>query len=326
VPNEGDAWSYTLDQLGSYYERVLTAGGTHRYLVTATEASLLDLLHQDLPTAARETIGAYLANVDLLGRRTAELHILLAANIEDPAFAPQAFGKLYQRSAYQSMRNLLGKCFQLLRRQLGSLPEKTQELGRQVLNRGTDALHQFQTMMDRKLSGLRTRIHGDYHLGQVLWTGKDFVIIDFEGEPARSMSDRRRKRSPLQDLAGMIRSFHYAAFSSLFGWSTGRGRPPGVIRPEDAASAEVWGQFWYQWVSVAFLRAYLQAARGQAYLPASEEEMVALLRCYLLEKAIYELGYELNHRPDWAQIPLLGILRLLEEHLDLYQASRETGS
>jgi maltose alpha-D-glucosyltransferase/alpha-amylase len=312
VPNEGDAWQYTLDELGSYFERVVTTNGQHRSRLVTSETAVLELLHAELSATARDMIGTYLGNIDLLGQRTAELHILLAAETEDQAFVPQQFGKLYQRSVYQSMRNLVGKSFQLLRQRLGSLPAKSEETARRLLNRESEVLRQFHSVMDRKLTGLRTRIHGDYHLGQVLWTGKDFVIIDFEGEPDRSMSDRRRKRSPLNDLAGMIRSFHYAAFSSLYGWSTGRGRTPGVIRPEDVAGAEIWAQFWFQWVSVAFLKAYLRKAEGQAYLPQTEEEFRLLLRCYILEKAIYELGYELNHRPDWAQIPLLGITHLLE--------------
>jgi maltose alpha-D-glucosyltransferase/alpha-amylase len=141
----------------------------------------------------------------------------------------------------------------------------------------------------------------------VLSTGTDFVIIDFEGEPARSLSERRLKRSPLRDVAGMLRSFHYAAYAALFRSSAG-----GVVRAEDRAALEPWARFWYAWVAATFLRAYLATAGDASFLPRRREEFAVLLDAFLTEKAIYELAYELNNRPHWAGIPLQGILQVLE--------------
>jgi len=154
---------------------------------------------------------------------------------------------------------------------------------------------------------MRLRVHGDYHLGQVLHTGKDFLIIDFEGEPARSLSERRLKRTPIRDVAGMLRSFNYAAFAALY-----HQLEKGAIHPEAAGRLEPWARFWSYWVSVIFLGAYLGRARSGQFLPASDAELKILLEVNLLNKATYELGYELNNRPTWLKIPLEGILQLME--------------
>ena len=143
------------------------------------------------------------------------------------------------------------------------------------------------------------RCHGDYHLGQVLFTGTDFVIIDFEGEPTRSLGERRLKRSPLRDVAGMIRSFHYAAYAEL------------GENPEPAAERRVIE--WYRASSAAFLQTYLEVAGRAVFIPSDRKQTEKLLNIFLLEKAVYELGYELNNRPGWAHIPIRGIKSLLPE-------------
>ena len=149
----------------------------------------------------------------------------------------------------------------------------------------------------------RFRIHGDYHLGQVLYTGKDFVIVDLEGEPSRSISERRFKRSPLRDVAGMIRSFEYAAAYAV---------RQGPVRTEDIPALLPWARLWQRWASASFLRGYFEASGDAAYLPKGADAVSAMLDFYLLDKAIYELRYELNNRPDWVPIPLEGVRRLLE--------------
>ena len=155
------------------------------------------------------------------------------------------------------------------------------------------------------MKAVRIRCHGDYHLGQVLYTGKDFVITDFEGEPLHPLSERRLKRSPLRDVAGMIRSFHYAAYSPLT-----KGEAGIVVRAEDVAALGNWAQAWYGWVSGCFLAGYFDGADDKL-IPKSIEELEILLDAYLLEKAVYELGYEFNNRPDWIVIPIKGILDLV---------------
>lgn len=315
VHNEGDAWQYTLDVLSRYFEKALASptGSEQERQPPPRAASFLDLAEQDVPARAIETIDTYLESARLLARRTAEMHIALATPSDLPAFAPEAYTSLYQRSVYQSMRNLRGRVFYQLRHKRNDLPEADRALAHDLLQRDEEVLERLRALVGHPFTGLRMRIHGDYHLGQVLFTGKDFIIIDFEGEPARSLNERRLKRSALRDVAGMIRSFYYAASSAVLGKSGPRGRAPGVIRPEDVAALEAWGRYWFQWVSATYVRSYLQVAHASnvGFLPQSVQEFRTMLTVYLLEKAIYELGYELNNRPDWVKIPLRGILDIL---------------
>jgi maltose alpha-D-glucosyltransferase/alpha-amylase len=157
---------------------------------------------------------------------------------------------------------------------------------------------------DLSTSGLRTRVHGDYHLGQVLRSRGDFVILDFEGEPARSLLERRAKQSPMKDVAGMLRSFSYAAYSGLMRVLT--------RRPGDTERLEPWARMWEQSVCSSFLHSYrlTMKAAGSGLVPMGAEAFEQLLEIYVLDKALYELMYELNNRPAWVRIPLAGILAL----------------
>jgi maltose alpha-D-glucosyltransferase/alpha-amylase len=174
-----------------------------------------------------------------------------------------------------------------------------------------DILKTFRNIYKHKIDVVKIRIHGDYHLGQVLFTGKDFILTDFEGEPARSYSERRLKRSPLRDIAGMVRSFHYAAYGSLF--------LDNQIRKEDYRSLIPYVEQWYHYMSGFFVKAYLDTVKGSPFIPKNKEDMDILMNTFLLEKAIYELNYELNNRPDWVIIPLRGIKAIMhyEEHHEL---------
>ena len=151
---------------------------------------------------------------------------------------------------------------------------------------------------------MKIRTHGDYHLGQVLYTGKDFVIIDFEGEPVRSLTERRLKQSALRDVAGMVRSLHYAAQGSLL-----RRAEKETV---DLDSLGHWADLWYLTVSGVFLHAYRRTVAGSRVVPADAADFAVLLETFLLEKAVYELGYELHHRPDWLKIPVRGIEQVLK--------------
>ncbi len=306
VPNEGDAWTYTLDVLGHYCERALAAGPPDAAL--EREAPMLALAGEPLPDAVYAEIGEYAQRAELLGRRTAELHRALASDARDPAFAPEPMTPHDQRSLYQSGRTLVRQALLSLRTRLRTLPDDAQASAAQVLGAEDDLLGRFRVVLAGKLSGMRIRTHGDYHLGQVLYTGKDFVIIDFEGEPARTLSERRLKRSALRDVAGMLRSFHYAAHTAVRDQVA-----RGVVseHPDARAALEARLEIWRRWVCAAFLRGYLVEANGAAFLPQTREDMQVLLDVFLLEKAVYELRYELNNRPDWVRIPLLGILELL---------------
>lgn len=302
VSNQGDAWQYTLECLARYFEDALTRKQVEVASLFLPREELLDWVEKEIPPLAQEIIGSYLSSARLLGQRTGELHVALASGQEDPAFAPEPFSPFYCRSVYQSMRSLADQELDLLASRLRGLPEMVRADAEKVLNLKKEILNKLHVLLEEKFSAKRIRCHGDYHLGQVLYTGKDFVIIDFEGEPSRSVSERRLKTSPLRDIAGMLRSFHYAAISKL---------KSGEFRPEDMPELETWARFWYFWVSVGFLQSYFNATRKTLFVSESGEKIKTLLDVYLLEKAIYELGYELNHRPDWIHVPLEGILELV---------------
>jgi len=304
VTNEGDGWDYTLDSLGRYFEQVLTHPGVEAPLPAGN--SLLDISDESLPSIAEETIGAYVISAQLLGQRTAELHLKLASAMDDQNFVPEPFSVTYQRSLYHGMRGFTIRVLQLLRQRLKKLPDEVRADAQRVLSFEDAIIGCFQDIPKRKITGMRVRCHGDYHLGQVLYTGNDFVIIDFEGEPARRLGERRIKRSPLRDVAGMIRSFHYAAHFGL------KGQASTVLRPEDLPMLEKWARAWYLWVSATFLKSYLGFMADTPILPQTREGIRLILDAYLLDKAIYEVNYELNNRPDWVWLPLRGILQMLE--------------
>ncbi len=304
VANRGDAWGYSLEQLARFYETALLHPGTvaEDVLPAASPVALLDA---DPPADAAARIGPYLESVRLLGRRTAEMHLVLASETARPEFKPEPLSRLYQRALYQSMRTLSGKVLPLLRHQINRLPAEIRPQAARVLERQTEIAESFKRLLASRISAQRIRCHGDYHLGQVLYTGTDFIIIDFEGEPARPITERRIKRSALRDVAGMLRSFHYAAYAAL---------PPPQGK-KDAANPETlerWAEYWQRWVGAAFLKSYLEHAAGGRFIPESRGEIRILLDTLLLEKAVYELGYELNNRPDWVRIPLKGIEQLLD--------------
>jgi maltose alpha-D-glucosyltransferase/alpha-amylase len=261
-----------------------------------------------MPSLVSELIGSYLSSAALLGQRTGELHLALASDGTDPQFAPEPCSPAYQQALSQSVRGLATQSFQLLRQRADNLPEEVRDEARRALDLKEKIFAYVEALCQRTVTAQLIRHHGDYHLGQVLSTGDDFVIIDFEGEPARLPQERRRKHSPLRDVAGMLRSFHYAAYASLFE-HTGK---EGQGSPADRHSLEPWVQAWYYWVSTIFLRRYLQTAGQSVLLPRTQEDLQGLLAVYLIEKAVYELSYELNNRPGWVRIPLQGISQLVE--------------
>jgi maltose alpha-D-glucosyltransferase/alpha-amylase len=207
-----------------------------------------------------------------------------------------------QRSVYQNMRASLRRAFALLEKKMPTLPDAFREEAAQVLASEKQILAQEQRILDRRSNATKIRIHGDYHLGQVLYTGKDFVILDFEGEPARALDERKLKRSALRDVAGMMRSFQYAAYSAL--WQP-------AMRAEDVPFLERWADLWYRQMSSVFLQSYLEATDGAPFVPSDEGDFEILLEAYLLDKAVYEVGYELNNRPSWVVIPIRGIKHIL---------------
>ncbi len=306
VPNQGDAWRYTLAELHSSFEKVssLDPGDVESRLARAGFPGPIDA---EVPPEVQEFMGPYWDAAGLLGQRTAQLHLALGSGSDDPDFAPEPFEALFQRSQYESMRSLTVRALRLLEKQLPSFPSSARQEAETILSRESEILGRFESFAKQAVTAERIRIHGDYHLGQVLWTGSDFVIIDFEGEPARSLAERRMKRCALQDVAGMLRSFHYAAYTVLH-----ERIPRGASEESEEGHLEAWARGWHQGASSRFLRKYLHVAGEGGFLPQKKQELSVLLNAYLLEKAAYELAYELNNRPDWVRLPLRGILQILE--------------
>ncbi|PYJ21439.1 MAG: alpha-amylase, partial [Verrucomicrobia bacterium] len=290
--NEGDVWTRTVDAVGRYYERVLERKA--------------DLQNESAPPGAvlDELIGGvYPEKVKLFGQRTGELHLALASCPDDLAFRPEPFNAMAQRSVYQTMRTSLRRTFTLLGRKLPDLSRAFRDEAKEVLAAEQEILAREKRLLDRRTNAAKIRIHGDYHLGQLLYTGKDFVILDFEGEPARALSERKLKRSALRDVAGMMRSFQYAAYSAL--WQP-------AMRKEDVPFLERWADLWYRQMSIVFLQSYLKTTTGAIFIPKNSEDLQIMLEAYLLDKAVYEIGYELNNRPSWVVIPIRGIKHILK--------------
>jgi trehalose synthase-fused probable maltokinase len=296
VPNQGDAWQYTMKSISAFYNEV------------GKNSAEGDVGNSRNDTA-RALIAPFLESVGLLARRTAELHLALVspAAAAEPDFAPEPFDDTFQRGFEDALLELTNRIFRQLRHAHDRLPENAKPKVERVLGSEPQIIERFHAALSKPIRAVRTRIHGDYHLGQVLYTGADFAIIDFEGEPARPLSQRRLKRSPLQDVAGMLRSFHYAAHAPLLA-STGSVN----VNDGNREKLNGWAEVWSKWVSERFLDEYMKTARGAEFLPPSREEIMALLQLHVLEKAVYELGYELNNRPDWVAIPLEGISKSLE--------------
>ncbi len=305
VEHESDAWTFALDMLGRYYEQVVTADPDTEVPPGPGERSLGDPV--EVPEPVSELIGPVLAPIELLARRTAELHRTLAA-VPGEAFTPEPFSTLYQRSLYQSFRGQVRATTSLVRRRLKGVgsslsDEVVADLERLVADEGR-VLDHFDQVRAHRLDTVRTRIHGDLHLGQVLWTGRDMVLIDFEGEPSRPIGERRIKRSPLVDVAGMLRSFRYAAAVAL-DVAAERGV---VSDPGDHARLATWGDLWREWVEAVFLSTYFGTIGDLRLAPSHDAGRRVLLGVYEVEKALYELRYELQYRPGWVTIPLRSIL------------------
>ncbi|MBV8950034.1 MAG: putative maltokinase, partial [Actinobacteria bacterium] len=309
VPNESDAWVHTVGAASQYLERAPVGAATEeeRHVEPPPWASPLELAGREPPEVLSDLLADFMPQAELLGRRVAELHRALASDHADPAFRPEAVTVLRQRALYQSMRNSARRSLRQLRRSLSGVAEIDREDAEKVLTLEDDVLERLRAVTG-VTSGMRIRNHGDLHLGQVLSTGRDFVIIDFEGEPARSMDERRHKRSPLRDVAGMLRSFHYAAHVGIRDLIA-RGASGGETRGELALRP--WAELWATWVSGAFLSCYLQVMEDSGLLPSSPDELRVCLDAHVLDKALYELGYELGSRPDWVGIPVAGILAIM---------------
>ncbi len=279
VDNQGDGWDYTVDYLARFLE-------TQR---TASEPPPADV-H-----------GAYLSLVYTLGTRTGELHQALAARSGDPAFDPEAIDPADLTQWRLRVREEAESTCARLQRELSRLADDARPLAERVLAARQELLARIDAAAPSEVQAVKIRYHGDYHLGQVLLSRNDFIITDFEGEPGRSFDERRAKHSPMRDVAGMLRSFDYAQASAM--------RQETNQHAGDPTRLEALTRAWEREVRRVFLDAYAQATAG-GLLYRDFAHMRGLIALFELEKACYELRYELDNRPAWASIPLQGILRL----------------
>ena len=307
VPNQGDGWRNALEELERYYERCTGQLAPPASLLR-DDRSVFAIAAEEIPEKVRDIVGLSLEWATTLGRRTAEMHVAVAQATSDAAFAPEPISSDDLARLADNLTSLAGRSLELLAAGQASLTEEVQAAAGRVLELRPLLLAELSSLKTIKPGMLKTRIHGDYHLGQVLMVENDFLILDFEGEPARTLDERRQKYSPLKDVAGMLRSFSYAAYGALLHLSK---RWTDVI-----PALKPWAALWETWTAAAFLQEYLAAAGDAPFVPRELEDAERLLKAFAIEKALYELAYEMDNRPTWMQIPLLGILRLAEGEVD----------
>jgi len=297
VPQSRNGWDYTLDAIGSYYERVVT-----------------EVAQDHQPPASAEDvtvhIGTYLEFARLLGMRTAELHLVLASGTPGSAFSVEPMTPQYLRSMFQSMRSLALQNLRRLRKQLRTLPPDLIPVAERVIELEPVIIQHFRALVGQRFAAGRIRIHGDCHLGQVLWTGRDFAFLDFEGDATIPIGERRIKRSPLRDVARMLRSFHHAAYAG-FHQQVERG----IIPHENLANFEPWVRHWNRAVSRAYLQAYCQALLPSKILPSEEDKLHMILVAYLLNQLVDELGDELQFHSEKVRAPLQAIIHLTDDQM-----------
>ncbi|HEX3769494.1 MAG TPA: maltose alpha-D-glucosyltransferase [Polyangiaceae bacterium] len=301
VPNEGTAWDHAYAEVLRFYEKIL-AQHEPPELPPSPQGALATHASQPLPATLAEGMSAYSEIARLLGNKTADMHVAFASS-GDPAFAPEPFSSFDRRSVYQTFRNLIGRVVRELRVRRSELPGHTLTLAKQVVDREAAILDRIAPLLHAAIGGLRVRIHGDYHLGQVLHTGKDFVIVDFDGDARATPAERKRKRSALRDVAQMVRSFRYVAHA---------GRTVGIVREEDQTRLKPWEQLWADWTAASFLHGYFERTQGQVFLPSSEEALATLLDRHVFARALHELKDWAAGVPADIDVPLADILHMLD--------------
>ncbi|MGD8475768.1 MAG: maltose alpha-D-glucosyltransferase [Burkholderiales bacterium] len=284
VPNQGDAWSTLLDALTRHLET---------WVLTATPD----------PDAASEPFAYPLDLAATLGQRTAQLHAALATATSDRAFSVVPIRASDLKSWAKATASEANKCFTALRRMVKSVPAEVASDISVLLAAKTDLMRRIAAVESLEPSGGKSRIHGDYHLGQVLICENDVMIVDFEGEPQRVLNQRRTKSSPLRDVAGMLRSFDYLAWSAL----DHRRHVAGELREAEIQRAVLWRDGAID----GFLRAYVEAASQIPTYPGEAKTAESLLQLFTIQKAVYEIGYEAANRPGWLSIPVRGLLDIL---------------
>ncbi|HZH73411.1 MAG TPA: putative maltokinase, partial [Mariniphaga sp.] len=304
IPNEGNAWEFTQSAIDQFFDRIIQQ--KEELMAAKYGNNIAELAGSE---KMNDLLGQFFTDmVALLGKRTAEMHLALASVKNKKEFTQEPFSLLYQKSLYQSFRTLIKRTFNQVKSAKVKLNDEQAELLNDILKNENELLSVIKKRLEqKKINTTKIRVHGDYHLGQVLFTGKDFIIIDFEGEPTRSITARKLKHCPFKDVAGMLRSFHY---------SINMGQVENESKmPESSDFLQPWLKAWYQTVQDIFLKSYLETAKDASFIPDDKDQLHDLLAVYTIEKAVYELDYEINNRPDWLHIPLSGLQMIMDDLL-----------
>jgi maltose alpha-D-glucosyltransferase/alpha-amylase len=304
IPNEGSAWKYTLENINQAFARVLE----NKTTVPKENFSRLSIKIKDIEPHIKEFISVfYLDLINKLGKTTGELHVTLADTDSDPNFTPEPFSMLYQRSVYQSTRNTIKRALNNLKIKLDKLPANYQENANEILNNEKIIIKYCKIILEKKLMAMKLRTHGDYSLEQLIYTGKDFVIINFEGNVLKPLSERKLKRLPFRDVAGILRSLYFAVYTAISQYKT--------VLPEDVHLLEPWAEIWYHNVSAVFLESYLNTVQNSPFIPAEKADYELLIGLSLLDKFFASLEKELNSPEGNVIIPLKGILYMINHFL-----------
>lgn len=304
VPNQGDAWEFMLERMLKIFSNLSHRGIKVEQL--PNHELFLRLPLRKVPHEIIDWAGlSIFQEIEQMALRTAEMHIALGSEFEETAFEPQHFNMDYEvwlknRVFYQFQNRL-----NTVENNLHKLDGKTLELAKQFLDNKNEIRKRFQNYDWTKLKGERIRIHGDYHLGQILVKDGDFIILDFEGEPESTIRDRQVKQPPIKDVAGLFRSFHYAIYATIFNHGSELD-----TSHEDLVTA---GEVLYRYLIGVFLQKYTELIQAANLNIGYNQERVFMLKYSMLEKAVYELGYEMNARPLWAVIPLEGIASIMNQ-------------
>jgi maltose alpha-D-glucosyltransferase / alpha-amylase len=310
VSNEGNAWQEMRRSINDFIDRVTQTGISQETLRDGTPTNIfsLDFALQQATPAVHEIMGDSLPFAERIGARVAQLHLVLATQFDDTAFAPEPFNDFYRQSLYHGCLGLTGRRFEFMRQRLADMSDDVRVLASKVLEQESAIAARFQEVFQQRLYSERQRFHGRLHLGHLLVTAdKDVMLFDFEGDPQQHVSERRIKRSPLRDVASMMVSLGYAAQTAVRQIATG-----GLNDVLDTNALRNAGRFWFAHVTAAFLRGYLQVARGAAYLPKDRAQQQTLLQMYLLERSLLDIRADVEDKPELAGMPFRIILHLLD--------------
>lgn len=304
IEHQTDGWPYMLNKMKGFFDTLEEEDVNLEQL--HSPSIYKPTKHANLPENMLYLLGDELLNaVEKLAIRTAEMHVALASGKMERSFVPVNFNADYSVWLKNRLNIQFDNRYLLVEQNLQKLSGLALQYAERFLEQKNRIKNYILDFDEIELISQRIRIHGDYHLGQVLIGNEDFYVIDFEGEPESTIRDRKVKQPPLKDVAGMIRSFHYAIYSIIFNQS----------KNSKFSQEELFkfGEHAYNCVGSIFLNQYMEKAMDNSLNIGYIKEIDYLLKYHLLEKAIYELGYELNARPDWAIIPLKGVIDLLEE-------------